>query len=416
MDLDEGRPKFFPVEALSASRYLYHISSLVDNSPYHSRHWYRPGTVALQETFSCISKFTGTVLLWCASGSNSNISHKVSDSSHGSYPKSCEFSQTSYVSSTKLNLPGIFCNYRKKALEIPEIFNKFSRFAIRQLLVKAKELQFIPALSLAGNLVPPLDNISRNFLAVSHENGNAVVERSLNHSPCEVEQRSCGDLYYGNFNCTAHAVEPRTGIEFPTILDNIFGGSNTSLNTEVLVGTGSKTMKIVKIKSLKLYAFGFYVHPYDVCNKLASKYASLPENEVDKQRKFFADFLREDISMTIRLVVSCNGIKISTVRDAFEKSLRARLIKMNPDTDYDCLRSFSSLFSEDIPIRAGTTIKVQRTADGHLVTEIEGNQIGAVHSRDLCRAFFDMYIGDGPVSEQAKTEIGQNVANIMRRC
>ncbi|KAJ9538362.1 hypothetical protein OSB04_031095 [Centaurea solstitialis] len=417
MDLDEGRPKFFPVEALSAGRYLYHISSLVDSSHYHSRHWYRPGSLALQETYSRISKFPGTVLLWCAGRSNSNISRKVSDRSHGSYPKRCEFSQkTSYVSSTKLDLPGFFCNYRKKALEIPEIFNKFSRFAIKQLLVKAKELQFIPALALAGNLVPPLDNISRSFLAVSHENGNAVVERSLNRGPCEVEQRRGGDLSYGNFNYTAIAVEPRTGIEFPTILDNIFGGSNSSLNTEVLVGTGSKTMKIVKIKSLKLYAFGFYVHPYDVCNKLASKYSSLPESEVDKEHKFFADLLREDISMTIRLVVSCNGIKISTVRDAFEKSLRARLVKMNPDTDYDCLRSFGSLFSEDIPIRAGTTIKFQRTADGHLVTEIEGNQIGAVHSRDLCRAFFDMYIGDGPVSEQTKTEIGQNVANIMRRC
>ncbi|KVG40999.1 Chalcone isomerase [Cynara cardunculus var. scolymus] len=364
MGLDEGRPKFFPVEALSAGRYLYNISSLVDSSPHHSRHWYRPGSVALEETFSCISKFTGTVLQWCASGSNSNISHKVSDCSHGSFPKRCEFSQTSYVFSTKLDLPRIFCNYRKNALQIPEFFNKFSRFAIRQLLGRAKELQFIPALSLAGNLVPPLDNIYRNFLAVSHENGNAVVERSLNHSPCEVEQRRCGDLHYENFNCPAHAVEPRTGIEFPTILDNIFEGSNTSLNMEseqpqsvfqVLVGTGSKTMKIVKIKSLKLYAFD--VHPYDVCNKLASKYASLPENEVDKQHKFFSDLLREDISMTIRLVVSCNGIKISTVRDAFEKSLRARLIKMNPDTDYDCLRSFGSLFSEDIPIQALKAIR-----------------------------------------------------------
>ncbi|XP_023732781.1 fatty-acid-binding protein 2 isoform X2 [Lactuca sativa] len=342
MDLDEGRPKFFPMEALSPSRYIYHISSLVDISPHHSRNW-------------------------------------------------------------------------KKALEIPEIFNKFSRFAIKQLVGKAKELQFIPALSLAGNLVPPLDNISRNYLAVSHENVNGVVGRYMNHVPCEVQQQKCGDLH-GNFNCSSPAVEPKTGIEFPTLLDNIFGGSNSSLNTEVLVGTGSKTMKIIKIKSLKLYAFGFYVHPYDICKKLGSKYASLPKEEVNKHHNFYSDLLREDISMTVRLVVSYNGLKISTVRDAFEKSLRARLIKMNPDTDYDCLRSFGSLFSEDIPIRAGTTIKIGRTADGHLVTEIEGKRIGAVHSRDLCRAFFDMYIGDGPVSEQTKTEIGENVANIMRRC
>ncbi|KAM0070332.1 hypothetical protein Hdeb2414_s0001g00011951 [Helianthus debilis subsp. tardiflorus] len=33
-------------------------------------------------------------------------------------------------------------------------------------------------------------------------------------------------------------------------LHNIFDASNSSFNTEVLVGTGSKTMKIIKIKSL----------------------------------------------------------------------------------------------------------------------------------------------------------------------
>nr|GEY81115.1 fatty-acid-binding protein 2 isoform X1 [Tanacetum cinerariifolium] len=151
-------------------------------------------------------------------------------------------------------------------------------------------------ISLAGYLVPPLGNASRNFCAVSHENKNAVVERSMNHSPCEVEQRRCGDIKYGSSNCSASAVEPRTGIEFPTILDNIFGGDNSSFNTE-------------------LYAFGFYVHPYDVCNKLGSKYASLPDDEAKTHDNFFSDLLREDISMTLRLVVSCNGIKISTVRE-----------------------------------------------------------------------------------------------------
>lgn len=31
-------------------------------------------------------------------------------------------------------------------------------------------------------------------------------------------------------------------------------------------------------------------------------------------------------------------------------------------------------------------------------------------------AFFDMYIGDIPVCEQTKEEIGKNVVSIMRRC
>lgn len=78
---------------------------------------------------------------------------------------------------------------------------------------------------------------SRNFLTVSlsRENGDTVLGRNMNHSPCDVDQRRCSDLRYENFNCSTHAVEPRTGIEFPTILDNIFGGTNSSFNTEVLL-------------------------------------------------------------------------------------------------------------------------------------------------------------------------------------
>lgn len=87
------------------------------------------------------------------------------------------------------------------------------------------------------------------------------------------------------------------------------------------------------------------------------------------------------------------------------------MLQMNPDTDYDCLKSFGSLFSEDIPIRAvinrsefycftylyfsfirrainvsnfqGTTIKIQRTADGHLVTESEFLTIVSIYSSPL---------------------------------
>lgn len=34
----------------------------------------------------------------------------------------------------------------------------------------------------------------------------------------------------------------------------------------------------------------------------------------------------------------------------------------------------------------------------------------------LAGAFFDMYLGDIPVSEQTKEDIGNNVGSILRRC
>ncbi|RZB68368.1 Fatty-acid-binding protein 2 [Glycine soja] len=164
----------------------------------------------------------------------------------------------------------------------------------------------------------------------------------------------------------------------------------------VLVGTGSRTMTIVKIKSLKVYAFGVYVHPYSLCEKLGPKYASISADELNNHHDFYKDLLREDINMTVRLVANCRGMKINSVKDAFEKSLRARLVKANPSTDFSCLKTFGSYFTENISIPLGTVIEFKRTVDGRLITKISGNQIGSVHSKDLCRAFFDMYIGDVP--------------------
>uniref|UniRef100_A0A453PS48 Chalcone--flavanone isomerase n=1 Tax=Aegilops tauschii subsp. strangulata TaxID=200361 RepID=A0A453PS48_AEGTS len=158
------------------------------------------------------------------------------------------------------------------------------------------------------------------------------------------------------------------------------------------------------------------IQPDSICNKLGSKYATVPVAELKDHPDFYEDLLRENIHMTVRLVVSYNGLSISAVRDAFEKSLGFRLQKMNPNTDYHCLKTFGSYFREDIRIPVGTKIDFRQTCDGQLITEVDGKQIGAVQSKDLCRAFFDMYIGDPPVSVETKQDIAQNVGGLIRRC
>ncbi|KAF6148745.1 hypothetical protein GIB67_019353 [Kingdonia uniflora] len=108
-----------------------------------------------------------------------------------------------------------------------------------------------------------------------------------------------------------------------------------------------RSMKVIKFKSLSVYAFGLYVRPDSIGEKLGPKYASVPVNELNNRPDFYEDLLREDIHMTVRLVVNCNGLKINT--------------------------------------------------------------IGVAHSKELCKAFFDMNIGDGPVSVQAKEEIARTL-------
>ncbi|KAL9176584.1 hypothetical protein ABFS82_01G006400 [Erythranthe guttata] len=411
IDPDGGSSGIFPMDPLLPHSY---ITSLVDNS----RFLYIPGSLVLQDAFNCMSKFAGALVLWLGSGgSNSRINRRLSGGSHSN----CS---VKHISSVRHDLTGFFLKSKHRTKwQIPVVLVNLSNLAMKHMCKEAERLPSFHMLSLAAALVPPITNISSNFLAVPLEHSSVEAQKCMDQRPCEIENRGSGprnDLPIQHL-AYAKSIEPRTGVEFPTMLDYTMSGeSDSGFTPEVLVGTGSRTMTIIRIKSLKVYAFGFCfptdVHPFDVCEKLGQKYSSIPEYELNKRQDFYQDLLREDINMTVRLVVSCNGIKINTVKDAFEKSLRARLTRTNPNADFSCLQTFGSMFSQDIPLHVGTTINFRRTADGQLITEIGGNNIGAVQSKDLCRAFFDMYIGDIPICEQTKEEIGKNVASIIRMC
>ncbi|XP_075485344.1 fatty-acid-binding protein 2-like isoform X1 [Primulina tabacum] len=442
IDQDGGSSDIFSTNLLmphgSRCHWLSHIASFVDSS----RCLYLHGSVVLQEAFNCMSKFSGALVLWLATGSNTSNSKLQGDHIGSNSSNSKSYTHVKHISSVRRELTGFW--WKARSRRKTSIFRKISSFTLKQLYRETERIQSFPLISLAAMLVPPFTNVATNALAFPLETSSMETLTTIDQKPCEIEIGGCGpfnDLYLQSLAFSKNAVEPRTGIEFPTMLDSRMNGERDSnFNPEVLVGTGSRIMTIIRIKSLNIYAFGFYVHPFDICEKLGPKYACIPEYELNKRRDFYQDLLREDINMTLRLVVSCNGIKINAVKDAFEKSLRARLTKTNPNADFRCIDAFGSLFSQDIPLNMGTIIDFRRTADGHIITEVGGNHIGAVQSKDLCSksnsaistflfiiilqsdiflvtgAFFDMYIGDIPVCKQTKEEIGKNVANMMRKC
>uniref|UniRef100_A0A7N0TWN5 Chalcone isomerase domain-containing protein n=1 Tax=Kalanchoe fedtschenkoi TaxID=63787 RepID=A0A7N0TWN5_KALFE len=414
MDFDGGSRHFLPADPLIANglgiHLLSQITSFLDSSLYQSGNMH--GSVALREAFSYFSKFAGGLIFWFSTGSNSRSRHKLTGGTADS--GNCR-SSSRLKHSVRQDVSGFVHNLKLKSLS-PFVFSKSLGSIFSDLLRDTNQLQSLPILSLAAALVPPFENLTS--LAIPLENTHVNQMRGyMELPPGEIQRQGCGGLCFSDVYRKRYAVEPKTGIEFPVFLDNISSGTNSAtVASEVLVGTGSKTMKIIKIKSLKVYAYGFYVHPHALCEKLGGKYASATVDELSEHQEFYRDLLREDIEMTVRLVVNCNGMKINSVKSAFEKSLRDRLLKTNPDTDFSCLSTFGSYFQQEIPIPAGTVINFRRTADGRLTTDIGGKQIGAVQSRDLCRAFFGMYIGDSPVSEQTKEDIGTNVANIITRC
>ncbi|CAH8341846.1 unnamed protein product [Eruca vesicaria subsp. sativa] len=370
--------------------------SLLPNGLFPQLHVIVPGSFALEATFSCITKVTEAMLCWF----NNNLQQKeISNYQWRSLSSDDDSSKRYYPNFSLFHI-----HNGSKDL-IPALFGNISKSTIQHFVNEAERLHSCSVLSLAVSLM------SVNGVALSLGSNDVQVLNNIEHnrSSCQVRREECNGLSFHKLDTKRPTVEPRTGIEFPVLL-------NKNAASEVLLATGSRTMKIIKIKSLKVYAFGFYVHPSSVCQKLGPKYASIPGSKLGTCDDLYKDLLREDIVMSVRLVVNYNGLKINTVKDAFEKSLRARLVKANPKTNFHCLNDFGSFFTQDIPIPAGTVIDFRRTADGQLITEIGGNLVGAVRSKDLCRAFFGMYIGDVPVSEQTKEEIGRNVAGILKSC
>lgn len=207
-------------------------------------------------------------------------------------------------------------------------------------------------------------------------------------------------------------LEPKTGIEFPSLLARKH--ENSSSNSQVLAGVGIKGFSIVKIKTVKLYAFGFYIEPNGLRAQLGGNHKLLSTEELTDDPSVYEEILRHDLEMTVRLVVHYKGLKAGMVRSAFDTSLRNRLKKIKGEEDDEGLHSFNAYFTESLPLSRGTVIDFQRVQGGQLRTEINGKFVGVIHSNIFCRALFDIYIGDPPVSLKAKQDIGEKVFQLLK--
>lgn len=77
---------------------------------------------------------------------------------------------------------------------------------------------------------------SPDVLAVPLDSAAIEAQRCMNQRPCKVEHQGCGDISFQCLSWSRHAIEPRTGIEFPTILENmVMGDDNSNFTSEVNV-------------------------------------------------------------------------------------------------------------------------------------------------------------------------------------
>lgn len=163
LGLDSGSPQIFPTESQLSQGFgpniLQQFGTLVDNSFRGSKQICVSGNLVFQEAFNRLNKFVGALFVQLSAGSNSNIFRRLSSNSHELH--SCGYqSQIKNITSYLQILPGLhFGSGLKDERYIPVILAKLASSTLGRFWREIEKNHSFHILSLAGVLVPPVNNL-----------------------------------------------------------------------------------------------------------------------------------------------------------------------------------------------------------------------------------------------------------------
>jgi hypothetical protein len=170
-----------------------------------------------------------------------------------------------------------------------------------------------------------------------------------------------------------------------------------------LVGTGLRDRTIFRVK---IYAFGMYVDPAGARAALRG-FAGQPASVLERNERFYRRVLDLDFAITLRLVMLRN-VGGDDVASAFEEALRTRLARVERETrdrsGLLALETFRRFFDVQ-EVRRGTEIVFSCNARGQFASALGGVRRPVLESKPLCRALFDVYLGERPISESGKKSV-----------
>ncbi|KAL1312211.1 hypothetical protein HN51_038807 [Arachis hypogaea] len=200
-------------------------------------------------------------------------------------------------------------------------------------------------------------------------------------------------------------VESKSGATFPSVLGD----------SQKLCGIGLRRKSVFGLKNIDVYAFGVYADDNDIKECLAGKFEKLSALELKGNKEFTEDILENDISMTVSLQIVYGRLSISTVRSAFEESVGSRLQKFGGSDNKELLQRFTAQFKDEIKIPKGSVINISREKGYVLRTSIDGQDVGSIQSKLLCKSILDLYLGEEPFDKQAKEDIELNLASYLQK-
>jgi hypothetical protein len=192
-------------------------------------------------------------------------------------------------------------------------------------------------------------------------------------------------------------VDRESGVAFPATLIPPGGG-----NLHQLTGTATRERTIFRIK---VYAYGLYVDA-GLARMMFASFGADSAKTLETDKAFFQRLLDMKIPMTMRLVMT-RDVAGAAIGNAFDDALKpriARLASLRASEASSALEQFRGYFNLN-QLGQGTEIVFSCASDGRLNTTVNRQARQEIRSPDLCRALFDVYLGEKPISADGRRKL-----------
>ena len=200
--------------------------------------------------------------------------------------------------------------------------------------------------------------------------------------------------------------EPETEVEFPISLIVL---PKTEKRAEVkhdLSGMGVR-VKTKFFMDFKVYALGFYMDEEKGLAALKKPAGDLSVSKLEKSKEFRKALLGDDFGKTMRLVM-VRDVDADDMAEAFDDVLWPRMKERSEDEKQlsaakIALQKFKDFFEKEA--EEDQVLDFTWIPGGEMYAVVDGKRHPVVKSEALCWALFDVFVGEDPISEDAKENI-----------
>lgn len=178
-----------------------------------------------------------------------------------------------------------------------------------------------------------------------------------------------------------------------------------------LIGTALRTKTFLQVH---VYAYAIYVNADQARQQLAA-WRGKTAKELEKDEGFYKALLSGTLGKSLRLHMT-RDVGGDDMAEAFDEALGPRVdqaAEQGMTGGREALTEFRSFFNVE-ELKKETILTFACLPDGSLLTSVGGQLRSPIHSPALCRALFDVYLGEHPIMKRGKQTVVERMPEVLR--